>query len=604
MPSKQFARGIFGGFGTLENPFQAPNGMEENLRLIDDHLALYTISGPQEPGTAYPDSPPDGLAQIYTDGSYAVFNDGAWRAYPPMAGLTATVLGAGAWRNTGTGWEDAVPLSSLIFTQEGAGAVGMPALIKMRELYSVYDFGAVRGGGTSDAIAIRNTRAFQDAVDEMYFERGGGTVEVPGDSFMLAPSDLRETYDNDGVAVPASGCAVVQRKGVSIVGKGRNRSRLYVMDNTLIVVAMVAPERCTLEGLELHAAWASQADGGAGHGVFTLGTAGGADRKCRMNTWRDLYIHNVASYGIGLQNGQPFGCGIEMVLVEDIGADGLDLKARGDSTVVPCGNHTYGITVRNHGQRVTGSAGIDTRGIWHHSQVDVVDFGGGEQSFDYVGVRFRTKSSDPDQYPGIANHSTINGFFVRPVAGVSANCDGIVTGSDGCGIAGGTIVGGRFGVASIGNATGSATKTTIDMVKSFGASQYGFYTSVGSIDTIHTACISSGSGIAGFRDESTRSKYIACVADEAVPLSTSSGAISTQVVQACSFGADSALSITTSIAGRLDLTPRGTSPNIDVNVTPKGSGLFRISTALSSNGDMLVKDITGQTVHLMTRQST
>jgi len=103
MPEKQYARGIFGQFTPSERPFDVPNGMEDNLRLIDDHLGLYTLSAPLPPGTFTGTS--DGDGQIYTDGSYAVRNAGVVRSYPPRKGLRAvSVAGTESWLNTGSGW--------------------------------------------------------------------------------------------------------------------------------------------------------------------------------------------------------------------------------------------------------------------------------------------------------------------------------------------------------------------------------------------------------------------------------------------------------------------------------------------------------------------
>ncbi|MDN7533865.1 hypothetical protein [Burkholderia orbicola] len=110
MPSKQFARGIFAGFGTIENPFQNPNGMEENLRLIDDHLGPYTRMAPVQPGTAFPNDPVNGEGQIYTDGTWAVFNGDAWRMYPALKGLSFSQLDGSIWINSGSAWRLAGPV--------------------------------------------------------------------------------------------------------------------------------------------------------------------------------------------------------------------------------------------------------------------------------------------------------------------------------------------------------------------------------------------------------------------------------------------------------------------------------------------------------------
>jgi len=88
----QLARGIFARFQPSENPFRAPNGMEDNLRLIDDHLALYTVQPPVPRGSDLPPAPVPGLGQIYEDGGYAVFNGGEWRNYPGKAGLRVVQL--------------------------------------------------------------------------------------------------------------------------------------------------------------------------------------------------------------------------------------------------------------------------------------------------------------------------------------------------------------------------------------------------------------------------------------------------------------------------------------------------------------------------------
>lgn len=105
MPNQQLARGIWAQFSTQENPFGVTNGMEENLRHLDDHLALYTLLPPQAPGTPLPGNPVDGDGQAYTDGSYATFNGGTWRTYAPRNGVRVVLAsGTESWLNTGTGW--------------------------------------------------------------------------------------------------------------------------------------------------------------------------------------------------------------------------------------------------------------------------------------------------------------------------------------------------------------------------------------------------------------------------------------------------------------------------------------------------------------------
>lgn len=106
MSKIQLARGIYASFAPTEDPFAVPNGMEANLRLIDDHLALYTLAGPVAPATRLPTNARQGAGQIFTDGSYAVLNADAWNLYPARMGLRAIEVGSKTeYINIGVGWQ-------------------------------------------------------------------------------------------------------------------------------------------------------------------------------------------------------------------------------------------------------------------------------------------------------------------------------------------------------------------------------------------------------------------------------------------------------------------------------------------------------------------
>ncbi len=89
MATQQLARGLWTGFAPTQDPFQVPNGMAENLRTLDDVMGLYTMRVPQTVGTALPSNPGDGDGQIFTDGSFAVFNAGSWKQYDARPGVKA-----------------------------------------------------------------------------------------------------------------------------------------------------------------------------------------------------------------------------------------------------------------------------------------------------------------------------------------------------------------------------------------------------------------------------------------------------------------------------------------------------------------------------------
>nr|WP_175800917.1 phage tail fiber protein [Burkholderia anthina] len=487
------------------------------------------------------------------------------------------------------------------FLQAGLGAIYRTFQDKMRDTVSVKDYGAKGDGVTDDTVAIQKAIDYLDSI-------GGGVLYFPPGVYLVSASRSAEIFSNFGVAVPANTGCIILRNSVSMVGAGRNIVSLVCADPKLTMVYQVTPYKAEVSGITIQGGWL-QADpnAGAGHGVFTLATFNGALYRTSHCIWRDLYIKNVGSYGIGLQNGFPIGCRIKDVTIDTIGADGLDLKSRDANNpgATPYGNTTENILVINHGGRITGSCGVDTRGIWNHKSIQVVDFGGGNMSLEYLGVRFRTKANDAGDYLGIANYSTLDGFLIRPAAGSTALIECIESGSDGCKITNGTTIGGMLGVAILGNAVGAATKTHVSGVTCIGASQYGFRVLSGVVNTVFTACFSEGSGIAGFRDEGSRTKFNMCNADETVGLSTSSGALPTQVVQGSSFGADSALSITSQIAGRTDVVPVGTSTDIDVNISPKGAGFVRIKAAFTSTGDVacignvVIKDANGAQRKLM-----
>lgn len=185
MAALQLARGVWTGFAVTESPFNTPNGMDENLRTIDDHLALYTLLPPLEVGTALPGSPTPGDGQIFDDGSYAVFNAGAWKIYQPLVGLVAAAAdGSESWRNTGSGWA-----LSFGFSQSGVAGVIRTALAKMREQISALDGGAVGDGVTNDRAALQkvfDSRTDNFTVDFQHRDFHVGAIhETSGPVFLF-----------------------------------------------------------------------------------------------------------------------------------------------------------------------------------------------------------------------------------------------------------------------------------------------------------------------------------------------------------------------------------------------------------------------------------
>lgn len=184
----QYARGLWASFSQFENPFQTPNGMEENLRVIDDHLALFTLAPPQEPGTVRPEAPGDGDGQAYTDGSYATYNGGAWKEYPPRKGVRVVLAtGSESWLNTGTGWEqysvvDTGPATALAEAARVAAELASAVALARGRTYATPAAG-VNAAGTPPGVGLNEyftvpSASAQGAVDLYRNVAGAAVLQV------------------------------------------------------------------------------------------------------------------------------------------------------------------------------------------------------------------------------------------------------------------------------------------------------------------------------------------------------------------------------------------------------------------------------------------
>lgn len=178
----QLARGIYSNFAADENPFTVPNGMEDNLRTIDDHLGLYTLNAPVAPGTAYPIAPAAGDGQLYNDGSYAVFNGQSWRNYPSRPGILARSKdGLDLWLSTALGGWSSVRVSAAEY-QAGA------------------QLAQAQAEAARDA-ALAASRVYADTAEGVGATNGSGATDryfvVPG----VGNDALRLYLNDEGVAI-------------------------------------------------------------------------------------------------------------------------------------------------------------------------------------------------------------------------------------------------------------------------------------------------------------------------------------------------------------------------------------------------------------------
>lgn len=506
-------------------------------------------------GWAATATPPSGGGKIVFNASLSKSNHNGVTGYAPeaiqaWAGTQADIATLLNWTGAGSGVWVRVDLLGFV-TPEMAGAVGDGSALDTPSIQAAIDCAAA----TTKTVLASNL-------------------------YKVGASTLSENFDNAGVVIPASDCAVVLRKGVSLIGSGRSGSKIFTDNAGLFILAVIAPDSQRVSGFEIYSNWTA-ADGGAGHGIFTLSTAGGVDNSLRNFTVEDVYVHNVASYGISMQNGSPVGCVIRNCETYYTGADGFDLKSRNDVSALPESNVASGLTARRFNMRVDGSAGVDIRGVWSFDDITVKDFGENAAK-SYVGIRFRTKPLVTDPYNKAAAKSTLFSFNIKSEN--VGECYGVQSGSDDVKISGGTIEAVDYGVYLLGNANGSATRNTVHATTVIGATIQGFRNTSGVASCDFTSCYAVDCAT-GFRVEGVGTKISTCEANGASPLSISGGASpSTVVAPDCKFGSDSQLTFYRVAAGRVGVEAKGDTTNIDIEFYPKGTGKMRFS-AFTANAD-------------------
>lgn len=445
-------------------------------------------------------------------------------------------------------------------------------------------FGARGDGVTND------TGAIQSALDWLR-DQGGGVLRFPAGAYLVrASAKTTQLWNIDAPVAASTGCLIVW-PGVSLVAD--DDVLIYTDDPRLTVIYQIEPSETRISGLEISGSW-TFGQQGAGHGIFSLATVQNGHFNTDDCEWSNLTIRNVASYAIGLQNGNPSRCTIRRVRVDYTGADGLDLKARNGSGP-SIGNTVSDVVVTRHGNRVTGSAGIDCRGVWNVSCVTVQDFGSINPALEYVGVRFRTKPAPTDGYPA-GDRGSLSQFYIDCTAGTQsgAACDGVTSGSDDVTIQGGFIRSPRYGLYLTGNPNGVPERNKVIGVTVTDAAQYSFYVGADVKAATLVACVSVGALVAGFRnvgfDTSIKGKSIG----DATSVSTSVAAALTEVRNVETVGGNLA------VASDLGVSMIGDAANIDLRLVPKGTGAVRFGT-LTASGDapitgyITVKDAGGVT---------
>lgn len=442
--------------------------------------------------------------------------------------------------------------------------------------FNVLDYGAAGDGVTNDTAAI------QAAIDAAY-AAGGGQVFLPTGTYSLGPSLLTETLWNFGVSIAASTNCLILRDNVQLIGEGIDATKLVSISPTTTIIAVSDGNNIKVSGMTLNGLWSSS---GAGHGILQLLSENDNSIVCENMVFDNLFITNVGSYAIGVENGNCFNVYVNNVRTFNSGADAIDFKNRGslqNNTGIFISN-TY---IEKYGRRVSlgsGQTGIDIRGVacLNNIQIKMISAVG----IGHVGIRFRTASGTPPNEQWGAKSSLTNFYiYSDDTSSVNTNNAGLVIGSKDVTVTNGYIENCYLGVGIAGNVNATATNVSLTQVNVNNSSFRSFFCASNNNYPKFTACQAQNSGV-GFRIEASYATFISCQAvSTTTGFSPSTGALPTAQVIGCLFNPDFGISVGQGNApGIVAINAKGDSADIDLQLIPKGTGMLRygVSQAITT----------------------
>lgn len=235
----------------------------------------------------------------------------------------------------------------------------------------VNHFGENTTPGTTDT-----TTLFTQARDYLN-ANGGGTAFIQDGTYLVTDQSTAPTTWDDRI------CIHVTQNNIFFEAEDGARPIVKLGDNENAHVfkfgsrqgsdvGLISVDNCGLRGVEIDGNRANQ---NAPTPTDWHGAGVDVNDGSSRVVIEDCYIHDTIYYGIGFQREGFKNCEIRRVLLEDLGADGIDAK---DDDGTAFGNILDDVTVRRFGLGLDGlttpQAGLDIRSGWTVTNFTIEDW--------------------------------------------------------------------------------------------------------------------------------------------------------------------------------------------------------------------------------------